>query len=283
MLWASVAGFFSDLADFFSGKAFFELAGYTWNDLMLFASKLLTRDPTADDYAAIWQHIENIYNIVNVIAAALMILFFVYGFCRDSIDLHIEMTWERTIKQFIRLAIVINLVEFALSWMPKFLGYGQVLTSAILGEKKFGFYFDGIKVYDSITDASGWGALVAFLTSMLFFIFTAVCGFMVVFTVLNRILRIYMIAPFAGMALSTLAAGGQTAQIGYSYIKSFFGYVLSAALIAVVIVISSSFIDTVAIGSGSAIVTLLEYCLKMGAIASAVKGTDAVMQKAFGM
>lgn len=283
MLWASVAGFFSDLADFFSGKAFFELAGYTWNDLMLFASKLLTRDPTADDYAAIWQHIENIYNIVNVIAAALMILFFVYGFCRDSIDLHTEMTWERTIKQFIRLAIVINVVEFALSWMPKFLGYGQVLTSAILGEKKFGFYFDGIKVYDSITDSSGWGALVGFLTSMLFFIFTAVCGFMVVFTVLNRILRIYMIAPFAGMALSTLAAGGQTAQIGFTYIKSFFGYVLSAALIAVVIVISSSFIDTVAIGSDSAIVTLLEYCLKMGAIASAVKGTDAVMQKAFGL
>ena len=283
MLWSSIAGFFSDLADFFSGKAFFELAGYTWNDLMKFASGILTRNPSGDEYAEVWKQIENIYNVVNVIAAALMVLFFVYGFCRESIDLHTEMTWERTVKLFIRLVVVINLLELTLTWIPKFLGYAKTLTEAILGKAKIGFYFDGRAAYDNIVDASGWGALVAFLTSLLFFIFTAVCGFMVVFTVLNRVLKLYMIMPFAGIALSTLSAGGQVANIGYSYIKSFFGYVLSALLIAVVIVISSTFIDTVTIGSGSSIVTLLEYCLKMGAIASAVKSSDTVMQKAFGL
>ncbi|MBQ4463310.1 MAG: hypothetical protein II915_02730, partial [Eubacterium sp.] len=86
-----------------------------------------------------------------------------------------------------------------------------------------------------------------------------------------------------GIALSTLAAGGQTAQVGHSYIKSFFGYVLSALLIAVVIVISTTFIDTISIESDSSVVVLLSYCLKMGAIASSVKASDAVMQKAFGL
>ena len=33
-LWDSVTGFFEDLGDFFSGKDFFECAGYAWNDMM---------------------------------------------------------------------------------------------------------------------------------------------------------------------------------------------------------------------------------------------------------
>ena len=70
------------------------------------------------------------------------------------------------------------------------------------------------KVYENISSAD-FGTMTAFLTSILFFLFTVVCGFIVVLTVLNRILKIYMIAPFAGVALSTLAAGGQTANVGY--------------------------------------------------------------------
>ena len=62
--------------------------------------------------------------------------------------------------------------------------------------------FDGLKVYENISSAD-FGTMTAFLTSILFFLFTVVCGFIVVLTVLNRILKIYMIAPYAGVALST--------------------------------------------------------------------------------
>ena len=72
-------------------------------------------------------------------------------------------------------------------------------------------------------------------------------------------------------------------QSGYSYIRTFFGYVFSALLIAVVIAISASFINTVAIDTENAIVRLLEYCLKMGVISSSVKMSDSVMQKAFNL
>ena len=67
------------------------------------------------------------------------------------------------------------------------------------------------------------------------------------------------------------------------YSGAFFGYVFSALLIAVVIAISASFINTVAIDTENAIVRLLEYCLKMGVISSSVKMSDSVMQKAFNL
>ncbi len=282
-MWDSVTGFFSDLGDFFSGKSFFEMSGYVWNDLMKLSSQALVKNPSDGVYQGTWNQITNIYTALNTVAVTLMVLFFLYSFCRDAVDIHIDMTMDKTIKLFIRLIIVTNVMGLALSWMPKFMRWAKVLTEAALGRAKFGFYFDGVKIYESIADASDWGALVAFLTSFLFFLYTCVCGFMVVFTILNRIIKIYMIAPFAGVALSTLAGCGQVAQVGYSYIKTFFGYVLSALLIAVVIVISTTFIDTISLESDSAIVMLLTYCLKMGAISSSVKASDSVMQKAFGL
>ncbi len=282
-LWDSVTGFFSDLGDFFSGKSFFEMSGYVWNDLMKLGSQVLIKNPSSGTYKDTWTQVSNIYTAINAIAVTLMVLFFLYSFCRDAVDLHTDMTMDKTIKLFIRLIIVTNVMGLALTWMPKFMGWAKILTETILGEAKFGFYFDGVKVYEAIADSSGWGALVGFLTSFLFFLFTCVCGFMIVFTILNRIIKIYMIAPFAGIALSTLAGGGQIAQVGYSYIKTFFGYVMSALLIAVVVVISTTFIETISLKSDSAIITLLVYCLKMGAISSSVKASDSVMQKAFGL
>ena len=54
-------------------------------------------------------------------------------------------------------------------------------------------------------------------------------------------------------------------------------------MIAVVIAISGKFIDTIAIDTENGIIRLLEYCLKMGAVASSVKMSDSVMQKAFNL
>jgi len=282
-LWDSVTGFFSDIGDFFSGKDFFEASGYIWNDMMKMGSDVLLKNPSSGDYETVWTSIKTMYTTLNAVAVALMVVFFLYGFCRDSCDLHNDLTFDRTIKMFIRLIITSNVMSLALSWMPKFFSWAKSLTSAILGKNTImAFSFDGAKAYEYISDGD-FGTMTCFLTSILFFVFSAVCGFMVCITILNRILKIYMIAPFAGLALSTLAAGGGTAQVGYSYIRTFFGYVLSALMIAVVIAISGSFIDVIAIDTENGIVRLLEYCLKMGAIASAVKMSDSVMQKAFNL
>lgn len=282
-LWDSVTGFFSDIGDFFSGRDFFEAAGYAWNDMMQFAGDALLKNPSSGVYAGTWENVSAIYTTFHVVAVSLLCVFFLYGFCRDSCDLHADLTFERTIKMFIRLIITSNVMSMALTWMPKFMTWGKHLTAAILGSNGTNYYsFDGVKAYENISGAD-FGTMTAFLTSFLFFLFSVVCGFTVVMTVLIRILKIYMIAPFAGLALSTLAAGGQTAQVGYSYIRTFFGYVLSALLIAVVIVISNTFIDTVALDTENALVKLLEYCIKMGAVASSVKTADSVMQKAFNL
>ena len=87
-LWDSVTGFFSDLGDFFSGKDFFETAGYAWNDMMKLAADVLTKNPSSGTYKDVWENISTIYTTLNVVAVSLLCIFFLYGFCRDSCDLH---------------------------------------------------------------------------------------------------------------------------------------------------------------------------------------------------
>ena len=155
-LWDSVTGFFSDLGDFFSGKDFFEAAGYAWNDMMKLAADVLTKNPSSGTYKDVWENISTIYTTLNVVAVSLLCIFFLYGFCRDSCDLHADLTFERTIKMFIRLIITSNVMSMALSYMPKFFAWGKNLTSAILGENKLSmiYDFDGVKVYENISSAN---------------------------------------------------------------------------------------------------------------------------------
>lgn len=149
-LWDSVTGFFEDLGDFFSGKDFFECAGYAWNDMMQLASDVLTKNPAKGTYKDVWESISTIYTTLNVVAVSLLCVFFLYGFCRDSCDLHTDLTFDKTIKMFIRLIITSNVLSMALSYMPKFFSWGKSLTQAILGDN--GLYmvydFDGVKVYE---------------------------------------------------------------------------------------------------------------------------------------
>ncbi len=281
----TIIDFFEGLGkvqDFFSGKDFFEISGEIWNDIMTFGSSILIKNPSKGIYADSWESIEGVYDLFGILSTSLLCIFFLYGFLKESTDLHADMTFDRTIKMFIRLILVTNLVNYIMKWIPQLLSWGTSLTKLILGKNKFGFRFNGAKVYENVA-GSDWGMLVAFLTSMLFFLFTVYCAFTIIYPILMRILKIFMLVPFCGLALSTLAAGGQAAQVGYSYIKALLGTVLQALIIAVVIVISSGFVDTISIVSTNAIVVLVEYCLKMLSLSAAVKTSDQLMQKAFNL
>lgn len=277
-----VASFFSDFTGIFNGRSFFEMSGFIWNDLMKFAKTLVTGNLTKGDYSDTWKKIKEIYDLFPVLTSVLFVLFFLYGFCRECTDIHSDMTMDRSIKMFLRLIITANLLATVMSWLPDIFSWGGKISHAVLGKSTFGFSFDGAKIYERISSAD-FGTMTAFVTSMMFFFLTAVCAFMILQPLLTRIVKIYMLVPFSGLALSTLPAGGQPAQTGFSYIKTVLGLVLQTALISVVIVISSSFIEMIALESDNAIVIVAEYALKMTTLAAAVRGAEPLMQKAFSL
>ena len=127
-----------------------ECAGYAWDDMMQLATDVLTKNSSSGTYEGVWESISTIYTTLNAVAVSLLCVFFLYGFCRDSCDLHTDLTFDRTIKMFNRLIITSNVMSMALTYMPKFFSWGKKLTKAILGENKLSmvYDFDGAKVYE---------------------------------------------------------------------------------------------------------------------------------------
>lgn len=272
----------SNLGDFFSGEAFFESAGYIWNALLKMANSILTDNITTGEYEEIWQRVKSLYVTFNALSCTLLVLFFLYGYCRDSFDIKGNINFITAMKLMIRLAVTTNAMSFALTMMPKLFRIARLLAKLISGDEAYGFFFDGAKIYEDISSGNN-GVMLCFITSIVFFFFTIACGFFLVQPVLLRMMKLYMLAPFCGIALSTMAAGGQVSQTGYSFIRSFLGTVFSAVLIALTLSLSSSFIDTISVKTEEAIVRLLIYCLKMTSISASVKTVDSLMQKAFNL
>lgn len=86
-LWDSVTGFFSDLGDFFSGKDFFETAGYAWNDMMKLAADVLTKNPSSGTYKDVWENISTIYTTLKCSCSFLALHFFLIWILQGQLRL----------------------------------------------------------------------------------------------------------------------------------------------------------------------------------------------------
>lgn len=264
----------------FSGEFFFTSAASVWKVLIQKALLIMLKNPvTGKNYSSAWKIVEGIYDSINLIAVSMFVLFFVYGFLRDCVDIKNNLTAETTIKMFIRLIICSNVMTVCLTYMTKFIGWATQLTGLISLDsiKNGGFLFDGKQICEQIDSG-----LVSFLLGFVFLIVVCVSGFIIILTVVKRILKIYMVSPFAAIALSTLAAGGGTAQTGYQYIKAFLGYTFSILLIVVAMAVSPIFIAIFEF-PGKGILSLLEACIRVVTVASAVKSVDTICQKSFGL
>ena len=101
----------------------------------------------------------------------------------------------------------------------------------------------------------------------------------------GRFINMYMLIPFASIALSTIAGGGEIARTGYAYIKTMLVYAFEIVLMAVVLAIAGSFLmGSSVMDSGDNLqLVYVESIVKMVCISAALKGCDATFRRAFNM
>ena len=271
---ASITDWLSDgITDFVEGA--FKLFKSTLK--MVF--DLLGANPTSGTYKGAWSTVTNLYDIFSVIGYSLVIVFFLYGFLRDSVDIRQELHLESIIKLFIRFIITINVMNVFITYIPQFCGWAITMLNAT----KSAFKFDTGKVVSQLN--SEYNTLVMFFIGILIWIICLACSVIVVYTCFGRFINFYLLIPFGSIAISTIAGGGQLSQTGFSYIKSLLVYTFEIVAMGVVLAITGSFL------SGSVLVDaksggawlLLEVIVKMITITAALKGADATIKKAFNM
>lgn len=127
--------------------------------------------------------------------------------------------------------------------------------------------------------------MVGFVLALIFLLIAIACCVIMVWSVFGRFINMYMLIPFASIALSTIAGGGEIARTGYAYIKTMLVYAFEIVLMAVVLAIAGSFLmGSSVLDSGDNLqLVYVESIVKMVCISAALKGCDATFRRAFNM
>lgn len=250
---------------------------------------LLGESPTAFKSGGPWKVIENIEPIFIAVGSSLVVLFFVIGFCSESINIRDEMRFENILRMLIRLVISQWLVINNITFMKAlFLSVGNLV--GLLGSSSTSELVIASAQADIIRDL-GFGQSILFLIlAVLLSLVIIVCGFFMLYTVYFRFLRILLVVPLGALAYSTLGSSQGISQTSLQYTKHFISIVLEAVTMVLAILVCNAFINSgLPSFSGSyaqwaqVLMYLLEMTFTVCITAGAVKGAQNVTAKALGL
>ena len=85
--------------------ALLEIVFGFWNSQVSLVFELLGQSPTGFKGGGPWGIVESVEPLFVAIGSSLVVLFFVIGFCSESVDIREEMRFEVILRMFIRVAI----------------------------------------------------------------------------------------------------------------------------------------------------------------------------------
>ena len=266
--------------DFLKGYPLFKWSINMFNDTIGVIYTLLGVSPMDGTYKEAWNMVSNLYNVFLGIGAPLLTIFFVWGFCRDALDLKAELQFEATVKTMFRYIFTVTAMEMFVVWFPLLCHMAMDLLG-LVKEKRLKINAGDMarQISDNMTP------MVGFVLALIFLLIAIACCVIMVWSVFGRFINMYMLIPFASIALSTIAGGGEIARTGYSYVKTMLVYVFEIVLMAVDLAIAGSFLmGSSVIDSGDNLqLVYVESIVKMVCIGAALKGCDATFRRAFNM
>lgn len=270
------------IINFFTEDTFISSAADLWNATMESVYAMLGANPTESSYFQAWDIVSGLYTTFAAIGSTLLVLFFLWGYCRDVMDVRQDIGLSSTIKIFIRLIIATNVFTYAIDWMPAFFRWAISLLNIT---QSSAVTINAHKLTQEITQ-TGWGFLTRYLFTWIFFAVVAVCSLIIIITCVGRFIKLYTIIPLGTIALSTLAGGGQMAQTGYAWIKTFLTYVFEIVVIGIVLAVSGAFISASSFfdaHTSSSLLVIMEAIIKVVAVTAVVKGSEVTLRKALNL
>ncbi len=256
-------------------KSFLSFAFKVWNKLMNMSFNMLIKLPNDIDGMG------NILNKVNVIfvgvATSLLVLFFVIGFCQETVNVRDEMRFDSIVKYLVRLCMAeyftVNSKEVLTAILKCCKNFCKLL-------KKY-FKKGNAKLSITATDKKliedcGFGyqillLMIAFLVGCLLIIM----AFSILYATYARMLKILLLIPFGSLAFSTMGGGGEVGRVCVSYLKYFMAIALEAVTISTALIFGSALMKfgTINLGYKAGWLVVLEHLISMLFQAAILTGT----------
>lgn len=269
--------------------ALLEIVFGFWNNQVSLVFSMLGQSPVNFKGGGPWQVVESIEPIFVGVGSSLVVLFFVIGFCSESVDVREEMRFEVILRMLIRLGLAEWLVANNVTIMKAFFTTIGNLVNALSAGQYTTLTIDSAQA--DVIKGLGFGeSLIMLILAALLSVIIIICGFFMIYTVYFRFLKLMVIVPIGAIAFSTLAGNRNVAHTASTYAKYFLSVVFEAVTMALAIVICNAFISSgLPAFTGSyadwakTLIYLCEMTFTIALTVGSVKGAQSLTSKALGL
>lgn len=269
--------------------ALLEIVFGFWNNQVSLVFAMLGQSPISFKGGGPWQVVERIEPIFVGVGSSLVVLFFVIGFCSESVDVREEMRFEVILRMLIRLGIAEWLVANNVTIMKAvFSTIGNLVNALSVGQ------YTTVSIDSAqaeVIKGLGFGeSLIMLILAALLSVIVIICGFFMIYTVYFRFLKLLVIVPMGAIAFSTLAGNRNVAHTATSYAKHFLSVVFEAVTMALAIIICNAFISAGLpsftggyVDWAKTLIYLCEMTFTVALTVGSVKGAQSLTSKALGL
>ena len=260
-----------------------------WNNQISLVFSMLGQSPINFKGGGPWQVVESIEPIFVGVGSSLVVLFFVIGFCSESMDVREEMRFEVILRMLIRLGLAEWFVANNVTIMKAFFSTIGNLVNVLSAGSYTRMSIDSTQA--EIIKNLGFGeSLIMLILAALLSVIIIICGFFMIYTVYFRFLKLMIIVPIGSIAFSTMAGNRNVAHTASSYAKYFLSVVFEAVTMALAIMICNAFINAgLPSFTGNyadwaqTLIYLCEMTFAIALTVGSVKGAQSLTSKALGL
>lgn len=283
--------FLSGLASVLNGTALFKAGCTVWNALIGYAWDMLQTDPRNLADSALWNEAYRIFQLVQILGASLVNIFFLINFCKETSDIKHGMTLESSIQSFIKLVIVdaifLNLSDLLIKIVEIEQAFLGIVAPA--GSESIELKIDSLDSWDIGIN----GVILGNIFGLFFLIICIGGAIIVLWTVYRVFLKIFFYLAIAPLALSTYAGPQGISHSGSSWVRTFLcavfelaGMVLMLRLGTILINAAGLFPepseDILGVILGTQGWQGLQCILSVFIITGSVASADSMIRRAFG-
>ncbi|NMC60791.1 MAG: hypothetical protein GYA51_15615 [Candidatus Methanofastidiosa archaeon] len=260
-----------------------------WNSQISLVFSMLGQSPVDFKGGGPWSVIDGIEPIFVAVGSSLVVLFFVIGFCSESVDVREEMRFEVILRMLIRLGLSEWFVANNVTIMKMFFTSIGNLVNLLSAGNTMTLTIDSTQA-DIIKNLGFGASLVMLILTAFLSIIIIICGFFIIYTVYFRFLKILIIVPLGAIAFSTMGGNRTISNTVVTYCKYFLSVVFEAVTMALAIIICNAFVNAgLPSFTGSyadwaqTLIYLCEMTFTIAMTVGSVKGAQSLTSKAFGL
>lgn len=285
----------------FASEGVYSFLGFimsVYNNLAGTAAGMLGQDPSAWNSSG-WSFVNNVNNIFLGIGGVLVAIFFLMGFCADSVDIKQDFRIENILRMFIKLSIAEYFVINSLTLVKTLFGLATGIIGKLQGNNLTFQYSVPSEVTDILKDplnhniTGGTGALmlvILLILEIVFLLITIGCGVMILLEAYQRFFKILMLAPYGTLASSTIAGNHMLGHSAESFWKYALCTIMDAVTMYMALALSAAVISSGSLGlvkDQTGVMYVFAWMLESSIVCmltiGMVKGAEMVTQKALGL